>query len=50
MELAAQYPQIAPPSVAVRASYPGASAQTVANTVTQVIALQPLSPYCLTVS
>ena len=36
----AQYPQIAPPSVAVRASYPGASAQTVANTVTQVIEQQ----------
>ncbi|ETX14023.1 multidrug transporter [Roseivivax halodurans JCM 10272] len=33
----AQYPQIAPPSVQVRATYPGASAQTVANTVTQVI-------------
>ena len=33
----AQYPQIAPPSVSVQASYPGASAQTVANTVTQVI-------------
>ncbi|WP_193174150.1 efflux RND transporter permease subunit [Oricola nitratireducens] len=32
-----QYPQIAPPSIAVRAAYPGASAETVANTVTQVI-------------
>ncbi len=33
----AQYPQIAPPTVEVRATYPGASAQTVANTVTQVL-------------
>ena len=29
----AQYPQIAPPSVAINATYPGASADTVANTV-----------------
>ncbi|UXU74103.1 MULTISPECIES: efflux RND transporter permease subunit [unclassified Paracoccus (in: a-proteobacteria)] len=36
----AQYPQIAPPSVTVRAIYPGASAETVANTVTQVIEQQ----------
>ncbi|QPM92519.1 efflux RND transporter permease subunit [Pseudooceanicola algae] len=36
----AQYPQIAPPTIAVRAVYPGASAQTVANTVTQVIEQQ----------
>ncbi|WP_158971404.1 efflux RND transporter permease subunit [Chachezhania sediminis] len=36
----AQYPQIAPPSITVRAIYPGASAQTVANTVTQVIEQQ----------
>src|SRR6056297_1935755 len=36
----AQYPQIAPPSVTVAASYPGASANTVANTVTQVIEQQ----------
>ncbi|MFD1880517.1 efflux RND transporter permease subunit [Paracoccus pacificus] len=36
----AQYPQIAPPSVSVRAVYPGASAETVANTVTQVIEQQ----------
>jgi multidrug efflux pump len=36
----AQYPQIAPPSVRVQASYPGASADTVANTVTQVIEQQ----------
>ena len=33
----AQYPQIAPPSVTVRAAYPGASADPIANTVTQVI-------------
>ena len=36
----AQYPQIAPPTVEVRASYPGASAQTLANTVTQVLEQQ----------
>ncbi|WP_108257731.1 efflux RND transporter permease subunit [Mangrovicoccus ximenensis] len=35
-----QYPQIAPPSVQIRATYPGASAETVANTVTQVIEQQ----------
>ncbi|MEM6422373.1 MAG: efflux RND transporter permease subunit, partial [Pseudomonadota bacterium] len=33
----AQYPEIAPPSVEVSASYPGASAETVANTVAAVI-------------
>ncbi|HEP6273622.1 TPA: efflux RND transporter permease subunit [Burkholderia vietnamiensis] len=33
----AQYPTIAPPSVQVTATYPGASADTVAGTVTQVI-------------
>jgi len=32
-----QYPSIAPPSVQIEASYPGASAKTVENTVTQVI-------------
>jgi len=32
-----QYPRIAPPAVAITAYYPGASAQTVENTVTQVI-------------
>ncbi|MEZ5675661.1 hydrophobic/amphiphilic exporter-1, HAE1 family/multidrug efflux pump [Thalassovita litoralis] len=36
----AQYPQIAPPSIRVTAVYPGASAETVANTVTQVIEQQ----------
>ncbi|MRU15091.1 efflux RND transporter permease subunit [Roseovarius sp. A21] len=36
----AQYPQIAPPSVTISATYPGASAETVANTVTQVIEQQ----------
>lgn len=36
----AQYPQIAPPSVTVRAVYPGASADTISNTVTQVIEQQ----------
>ncbi|WP_420407190.1 efflux RND transporter permease subunit [Hoeflea sp.] len=33
----AQYPQIAPPTISISANYPGASAQTVANTVTQII-------------
>jgi multidrug efflux pump len=33
----AQYPTIAPPSVTISASYPGASAEAVENTVTQVI-------------
>jgi len=32
-----QYPRIAPPAVQITAYYPGASAQTVENTVTQVI-------------
>jgi multidrug efflux pump len=32
-----QYPNIAPPSVAINASYPGASAQTVEDSVTQII-------------
>ncbi len=35
-----QYPEIAPPSVTVAATYPGASAQTVQDTVTQVIEQQ----------
>jgi HAE1 family hydrophobic/amphiphilic exporter-1 len=33
----AQYPPIAPPSIAIDAYYPGASAETVENTVTQII-------------
>ncbi len=33
----AQYPAIAPPEIAINATYPGASAQTVEDTVTQVI-------------
>jgi len=32
-----QYPKIAPPAVTINASYPGASAQTAENAVTQVI-------------
>jgi multidrug efflux pump len=32
-----QYPAIAPPTIAINATYPGASAQTVQDTVTQVI-------------
>ncbi|MDR2188559.1 MAG: efflux RND transporter permease subunit [Azonexus sp.] len=35
-----QYPTIAPPSVQIRATYPGASAKTVEDTVTQVIEQQ----------
>src|SRR4051812_3815190 len=35
-----QYPDIAPPSVNIRASYPGASAETVETSVTQVIEQQ----------
>ncbi len=33
----AQYPAIAPPTIAINASYPGASAKTVEDSVTQVI-------------
>ena len=33
----AQYPNITPPSVTVSANYPGASAETVANTIAQPI-------------
>jgi multidrug efflux pump len=36
----AQYPDVAPPQVNVRASYPGASAETVQNSVTQIIEQQ----------
>ncbi len=36
----AQYPTIAPPTVTVAATYPGASAATVENTVTQIIEQQ----------
>ena len=32
-----QYPTIAPPSISIYASYPGASAETVENSITQVI-------------
>ena len=32
-----QYPQMAPPTIAISASYPGSSAETVENSVTQVI-------------
>ena len=32
-----QYPPIAPPSIAITAMYPGASAETVENSVTQII-------------
>src|SRR6056297_760980 len=43
----AQYPQIASPTVSVNASYPGASAATAANTVTQVIQQQLTGPHGL---
>lgn len=33
----AQYPDVAPPSVSIRANYPGASAQTVQDTVIQIV-------------
>src|SRR6202050_874922 len=36
----AQYPPIAPPAVAITVAYPGASAETVQSTVTQVIEQQ----------
>ena len=35
-----QYPTIAPPSIQITATYPGASAQTVENTVVQVVEQQ----------
>ena len=36
----AQYPTIAPPTVSISATYPGATAETVENTVTQIIEQQ----------
>ncbi|MBI0473989.1 efflux RND transporter permease subunit [Sphingomonas sp. MA1305] len=36
----AQYPDVAPPQVSIRATFPGASAQTLQNSVTQVIEQQ----------
>jgi len=36
----AQYPSIAPPAISISVTYPGASAETVQNTVTQVIEQQ----------
>ncbi|WP_443969924.1 efflux RND transporter permease subunit [Sphingobium sp. CR28] len=36
----AQYPDVAPPQVNIRASYPGASAETLQNSVTQVLEQQ----------
>ncbi|EIC85272.1 efflux RND transporter permease subunit [Serratia sp. M24T3] len=36
----AQYPEVAPPSVRIKATYTGASAQTIENSVTQVIEQQ----------
>lgn len=36
----AQYPSIAPPAISVTANYPGASAQTLQDSVTQVIEQQ----------
>ncbi len=39
----AQYPTIAPPTISISATFPGADAQTLENTVTQVIEQQLLS-------
>ena len=36
----AQYPDVAPPQVNIRANYPGANAETVENSVTQIIEQQ----------
>ena len=36
----AQYPDVAPPQINIRASYPGASAETLENSVTQIIEQQ----------
>jgi len=36
----AQYPDVAPPQVSIRASYPGANSETLQNSVTQVIEQQ----------
>jgi multidrug efflux pump len=36
----AQYPDVAPPSVSINTNYPGASAETVENSVTQVLEQQ----------
>jgi multidrug efflux pump len=36
----AQYPDVAPPQVNIRATYPGASAETVENSVTQILEQQ----------
>ncbi|WP_374295411.1 efflux RND transporter permease subunit [Sphingomonas sp.] len=36
----AQYPDVAPPQVSIRANFPGASAQTLQNSVTQVLEQQ----------
>lgn len=36
----AQYPNIAPPAISINVTYPGASAQTVQDTVVQVIEQQ----------
>src|SRR6201996_5598250 len=36
----AQYPPIAPPAVTIQATYPGADAQTMENSVTQIIEQQ----------
>ncbi len=48
----AQYPQIAPPQVTISATYPGASASTIENTITQQIeqAMTGLDGYLYMVS
>ncbi|MFL0587384.1 multidrug efflux RND transporter permease subunit [Sphingomonas olei] len=36
----AQYPDVAPPQVSIRATYPGANAETIENSVTQILEQQ----------
>ena len=36
----AQYPDVAPPQVSISATYPGANAQTIENSVTQILEQQ----------
>jgi multidrug efflux pump len=44
----AQYPSIAPPSIAITVNYPGASAETVQDTVVQVIEQRAAWTTCCT--
>ena len=40
----AQYPPVAPPSIVINAAYPGASAQTLEDSVLSVIAMIEIPP------